>query len=101
MPYNVLDIFSGAGGLMLGFEQMGFNIVLSTDIDEDCEKVHKINRPDKLYIRSDRDEPKLWNKFDIMQMATKTSYFYKNEGYKFDWHRISDLLISGSQLLYG
>ncbi len=47
-----------------------------------------------------RDEPKLWNKFDIMQMATKTSYFYKNEGYKFDWHRISDLLISGSQLLY-
>lgn len=53
MSYNVLDIFSGAGGLMLGFEKEGFNIVLSTDIDEDCEKVHKVNRPNKLYVRSD------------------------------------------------
>lgn len=48
-----------------------------------------------------RDEPKLWNKFDIMEMASKSSYFFKHQGYKFDWHKISDLLISGSQLLYG
>lgn len=53
MAYNVLDIFSGAGGLMLGFEQEGFEIILSTDIDEDCEKVHRYNRPDKSYIRAD------------------------------------------------
>ena len=53
MAYNVLDIFSGAGGLMLGFEQEGFNIVLSTDIDEDCEKVHNVNRPNKKYVRAD------------------------------------------------
>lgn len=46
-----------------------------------------------------RDEPKLWNKFDILQKATKSDYFFKNEGYKFDWHKISDILISGSQLL--
>ena len=51
--YNVLDIFSGAGGLMLGFEKEGFNIVLSTDIDEDCEKVHRVNRPNNQFIRSD------------------------------------------------
>lgn len=48
-----------------------------------------------------RDEPKLWNKFDILQKATKSDYFFKNEGYKFDWHKISDILISGSQLLNG
>ena len=53
MSYNVLDIFSGAGGLMLGFEQEGFNIVLSTDIDDDCEKVHRVNRPNSKYIKSD------------------------------------------------
>lgn len=47
-----------------------------------------------------RDEPKLWNKFDIMEMSTKSSYFFKNEGYRFNWHKISDLLISGSQLLF-
>lgn len=46
-----------------------------------------------------RDEPKLWNKFQIMNLAKKNSYFFKGEGYKFDWHKISDLLISGSQLL--
>lgn len=46
-----------------------------------------------------RDEPKLWNKFQIMKLANKNSYFFKGEGYKFDWHKISDLLISGSQLL--
>lgn len=47
-----------------------------------------------------RDEPKLWNKLDIMEKSTSKDYFFKNEGYKFNWHKISDLLISGSQLLY-
>lgn len=51
----------------------------------------------KEYIR---DEPKIWNKFGILKMATKRSYFFKEKGYKFNWHKISDLLISGSQLLY-
>lgn len=46
-----------------------------------------------------RDEPKLWNKFQILELATKSDYFFKNEGYKFNWHKISDILISGSQLL--
>lgn len=46
-----------------------------------------------------RDEPKLWNKFNILKCATKRDYFFINEGYKFDWHKISDILISGSQLL--
>ena len=47
-----------------------------------------------------RDEPKIWNKFGIMKMATKSNYFFKGEGYRFNWHKISDLLISGSHLLY-
>lgn len=46
-----------------------------------------------------RDEPKLWNKFNILSYNTKSDYFFKNEGYKFDWHKISDILVSGSQLL--
>lgn len=47
-----------------------------------------------------RDEPKIWNKLGIMEMATKRNYFFQNEGYRFNWHKISDLLISGSQLLH-
>lgn len=51
--YKVMDLFSGAGGFLLGFEKEGFNIILSTDFDEDCEKVHKINRPNIPFVRAD------------------------------------------------
>lgn len=51
--YKVVDLFSGAGGFLLGFEKEGFDIVLSTDFDEDCEKVHKINRPKIPFVRAD------------------------------------------------
>lgn len=51
--YKVVDLFSGAGGFLLGFENKGFDIVLSTDFDEDCEKVHKTNRPNIPFLRAD------------------------------------------------
>lgn len=51
--YKVMDLFSGAGGFLLGFEKEGFEIVLSTDFDEDCEKVHMTNRPDIPFVRAD------------------------------------------------
>ncbi len=51
--YNVIDLFSGAGGFLLGFEKEGFSIILSTDFDEDCENVHRTNRPQIPFIRKD------------------------------------------------
>lgn len=51
--YKVVDIFSGAGGFLLGFENKGFSIVLSTDIDEDCQQVHLRNRPNIPFVRAD------------------------------------------------
>lgn len=51
--YKVMDLFSGAGGFLLGFEKEGFDIILSTDFDEDCERVHKINRPNIPFVRAD------------------------------------------------
>ena len=51
--YNIVDLFSGAGGLELGFEQAGYNIVFSTDFDEYCEKVHLINRPSIPFLKTD------------------------------------------------
>jgi site-specific DNA-cytosine methylase len=56
LHYSVADIFSGAGGLELGFEQAGFNILFSTDIDEYCEKVHLRNRPNIPFVRADIHE---------------------------------------------
>ena len=51
--YTVVDLFSGAGGLELGFEQAGYKIVFSTDFDEHCEKVHLLNRPEVPFLKRD------------------------------------------------
>jgi DNA (cytosine-5)-methyltransferase 1 len=51
--YTVVDLFSGAGGLELGFEQADYEILFSTDIDEYCERVHLLNRPGIPFFRAD------------------------------------------------
>ena len=51
--YKIVDLFSGAGGLELGFEQAGYDVVFATDFDEHCEKVHLLNRPNIPFLRAD------------------------------------------------
>lgn len=51
--FTAVDLFSGAGGLELGFEKAGFDIVFSTDFDEYCEKVHLLNRPNIPFLKID------------------------------------------------
>lgn len=51
-----IDLFSGAGGLSLGFEQAGFDVVAAVEIDPIHAAVHKFNFPDCAVIpRSVRD----------------------------------------------
>ena len=45
--------FSGAGGLHLGLEQSGFNVILSTDIGIHQENTHKKNWPNCPFLRKD------------------------------------------------
>lgn len=40
-----------------------------------------------------RDEMKLWNKFGFLE-KNGNNYFFPKEGYKFNWKRITDVLIS-------
>jgi len=40
-----IDLFSGAGGLSLGFEQAGFDVVAAVEIDPVHAAVHKFNFP--------------------------------------------------------
>ena len=41
--YNVVDLFSGAGGLSRGFMEAGFNVVLGVDFDDSALKTFKKN----------------------------------------------------------
>lgn len=45
-----------------------------------------------------RDEMKLWNKLGFLDSYNKTSYFFPGEGYKFNWTRITDVLVNGNKI---
>lgn len=42
---TVVDLFSGAGGLALGFQAAGFEVVLASDFSEPCSRTHLRNMP--------------------------------------------------------
>lgn len=43
---RVISLFSGAGGLDIGFENAGFSIAVAVEIDPSCCETLKTNRPD-------------------------------------------------------
>ena len=40
---RLVSLFSGAGGMDVGFRQAGFNIVFANDFDKDAQKIHEMN----------------------------------------------------------
>lgn len=45
MIFTCIDLFSGAGGLALGLEKVGFKHLALIDINKDCCETLRINRP--------------------------------------------------------
>ncbi|MBW7991995.1 MAG: DNA cytosine methyltransferase [Planctomycetes bacterium] len=43
MNYTCVDAFSGAGGLSLGLQRVGFNILLAFDTDPKCVETQRLN----------------------------------------------------------
>ena len=50
---RVLSLFSGCGGLDLGFAQAGFDIVAASEWDETIYPTYKANHPDTMLIEGD------------------------------------------------
>ncbi len=57
---NVASFFAGCGGLDLGFEQAGFNVVWANEIEPHCRATYIRNHPNTEFVLGDicRIEPK-------------------------------------------
>lgn len=55
---NVIDLFCGAGGMSLGFQNAGFEILLGSDFDGNCLSTHKRNFVNSKFIKCDVSELK-------------------------------------------
>jgi len=53
MAYNYIDLFCGAGGLSLGFDQAGFNNIFSVEFNPEFAKTYIRNFPDHKLIIDD------------------------------------------------
>lgn len=50
---NVISLFSGCGGLDLGFQQAGFNIVSANEYDKSIWATYELNHPNTPLIKND------------------------------------------------
>ena len=48
-----IDLFSGAGGMSLGFDREGFKNVFSVEIDKNACKTYILNFPHHLLLNND------------------------------------------------
>jgi DNA (cytosine-5)-methyltransferase 1 len=56
---SVVDLYAGAGGLSLGFEQAGAKVVMAVEADAKAARTYRANHPDAVVLEEQIDET--WN----------------------------------------
>lgn len=87
-PLRVLDLFSGCGGLSLGFQKEGYKIVAGIEIDKEASRSHALN--------FHKDDP-LIEKFSQPRDIRKTTAasFFHEVGLTGDAGNKIDVIIGG------
>lgn len=67
---GVVDLFAGAGGLSVGFENEGAEVKVASDFDEACSQTYTFNRPSEVAV-SQRSDRTLFVKADLSQPADR------------------------------
>ena len=58
---KIIDLFSGPGGLSLGFEKAGFDIVIAIELNKNAYETYKINHPNTKVINVNIEAVKINN----------------------------------------
>lgn len=66
MKYKFIDLFAGIGGFRKGFEEVGFECVFTSEINEKCQEVYQTNFGKKPFGDITQIEPKEIPNFDIL-----------------------------------
>ncbi|MFD2912418.1 DNA cytosine methyltransferase [Jeotgalibacillus terrae] len=66
LPFSVVSLFAGAGGLDTGLEMAGFKTIWANEIDKDACETYMVNHPDTYVERGDVRNVKSFPKADVV-----------------------------------
>ena len=67
MKPTVIDLFAGVGGLSLGFEMAGFDVILANEYDSSIAEAYKLNHPNTKMLVADIKDLPIENTFSSYQ----------------------------------
>lgn len=62
MSYKIVSLFSGAGGMDVGMEKAGFEIVAASELDAHASNTYRHNNPSVNLVEGDIEDPTNFNK---------------------------------------
>jgi DNA (cytosine-5)-methyltransferase 1 len=86
---TAVDLFSGAGGLSLGAEQAGMDVLAAVEYDPLCAAVHQFNFPRTEIVCGDVAG------LTASAIRAAAAKGWKAHGYRHDWNQKIDVVVGG------